>query len=112
MSSFLHFVPCGAGVVPKVQGATAIWDNCSGNSLSSLSANTRGTGHGVSFFQNTSVRLSRDMRRPCLRSSKRSLSYVPLDDLSIQWDTAIEFAILEGVLPHSFDNPKVHQRPG
>jgi hypothetical protein len=34
------------------------------------------------------------------------LAYIPADDLAIQWDTAIEFAILEGVLPHSFEDPE------
>jgi hypothetical protein len=34
------------------------------------------------------------------------VEHIPLDDLSIQWDTAIEFAVLEGVLPHSFDDPE------
>ncbi len=31
---------------------------------------------------------------------------IPASDLAIQWDTAIEFAILEGVLPHAFKNPE------
>jgi len=34
------------------------------------------------------------------------VAYIPPNDLAIQWDTAIEFAILEGVLPHSFDHPE------
>jgi hypothetical protein len=34
------------------------------------------------------------------------VAYIPPDELAIQWDTAIEFAILEGVLPHSFDHPE------
>ena len=40
---------CRAGVLPKVQGATAIWDDCSRNPLSSLSANTRRTGDHPRF---------------------------------------------------------------
>lgn len=31
---------------------------------------------------------------------------IPASDLAIQWDTAIEFAILEGVMPHAFKNPE------
>ena len=31
---------------------------------------------------------------------------IPASELAIQWDTAIEFAILEGVLPHAFKNPE------
>lgn len=31
---------------------------------------------------------------------------IPAADLAIQWDTAIEFAILEGVLPHAFEKPE------
>lgn len=31
---------------------------------------------------------------------------IPADELAIQWDTAIEFAIIEGVLPHAFANPE------
>jgi len=34
------------------------------------------------------------------------VAYIPPGELAIQWDTAIEFAILEGVLPHSFDHPE------
>ena len=41
-----------------------------------------------------------------LKELDEIVEHVPLDDLSIQWDTAIEFAILEGVLPHSFDDPE------
>jgi hypothetical protein len=33
------------------------------------------------------------------------LAAIPHDDLAIQWDTAIEFAILEGVLPHALARP-------
>jgi hypothetical protein len=31
---------------------------------------------------------------------------IPAAELAIQWDTAIEFAILEGVLPHVLENPQ------
>jgi hypothetical protein len=31
---------------------------------------------------------------------------VPAAELAVQWDTAIEFAILEGVLPHALANPE------
>jgi len=31
---------------------------------------------------------------------------IPAAELAIQWDTAIEFAILEGVLPHALENPQ------
>ena len=31
---------------------------------------------------------------------------IPADELAIQWDTAIEFAILEGVLPHAMKDPQ------
>lgn len=31
---------------------------------------------------------------------------IPADQLAIQWDTAIEFAMLEGVLPHALKNPQ------
>jgi hypothetical protein len=41
-----------------------------------------------------------------LKELDEIVSHIPLDDLSMQWDTAIEFAILEGVLPHSFDDPE------
>ena len=41
-----------------------------------------------------------------LKELDEIVEHIPLDDLSIQWDTAIEFAILEGVLPHSFDDPE------
>jgi hypothetical protein len=34
------------------------------------------------------------------------LTIVPADELALQWDTAIEFAIIEGALPHSFENPE------
>jgi hypothetical protein len=30
---------------------------------------------------------------------------IPASELALQWDTAIEFAILEGVLPHALANP-------
>jgi hypothetical protein len=32
---------------------------------------------------------------------------VPATELALQWDTAIEFAILEGVLPHTLTNPMI-----
>jgi len=35
------------------------------------------------------------------------LETVPHEELALQWDTAIEFAIIEGSLPHSFQNPEV-----
>ena len=41
-----------------------------------------------------------------LKELDEIVEHIPLDDLSIQWDTAIEFAVLEGVLPHSFDDPE------
>jgi hypothetical protein len=31
---------------------------------------------------------------------------IPPDQLAIQWDTAVEFGILEGVYPAAFDNPR------
>ena len=34
------------------------------------------------------------------------VAVIPEIELSIQWDTAIEFAILEGVLPHSLARPE------
>ena len=34
------------------------------------------------------------------------LKIVPAEELAFQWDTAIEFAIIEGALPHSFKNPE------
>ena len=34
------------------------------------------------------------------------IAHIPASDLAIQWDTAIEFAILEGILPHALDNPE------
>jgi len=34
------------------------------------------------------------------------LTIVPPEELALQWDTAIEFAIIEGALPHSFENPE------
>jgi hypothetical protein len=40
-----------------------------------------------------------------LKELDEIVAYIPPDDLAIQWDTAIEFAISEGVLPHSFDDP-------
>ncbi len=30
---------------------------------------------------------------------------IPKNELAIQWDTAVEFAILEQVMPHALDNP-------
>lgn len=41
-----------------------------------------------------------------LRELDEIVKSIPPEDLAIQWDTAIEFAILEGVLPHSFDDPE------
>ena len=41
-----------------------------------------------------------------LRELDEIAASIPLNDLSIQWDTAIEFAILEGVLPHAFEDPE------
>jgi hypothetical protein len=35
------------------------------------------------------------------------LTVVPAGELAFQWDTAIEFAIIEGSLPHSFKHPEV-----
>jgi hypothetical protein len=32
---------------------------------------------------------------------------IPADQLAIQWDTAIEFAMLEGVLPHALKDPEM-----
>jgi hypothetical protein len=34
------------------------------------------------------------------------LTAVPASELAFQWDTAIEFAIIEGSLPHSFKDPE------
>jgi hypothetical protein len=34
------------------------------------------------------------------------LTIVPAEELALQWDTAIEFAIIEGALPHSFKDPE------
>ena len=34
------------------------------------------------------------------------IAAIPAHDLAIQWDTAIEFAIFEGVLPHAMKNPQ------
>ena len=34
------------------------------------------------------------------------LDVIPPDELAIQWDTAVEFAILEGLLPSFLSNPE------
>jgi hypothetical protein len=41
-----------------------------------------------------------------LKELDEIVAHVPPGDLAVQWDTAIEFAILEGVLPHAFDDPE------
>lgn len=41
-----------------------------------------------------------------LAELKDIVAHIPADELAIQWDTAIEFAILEGVLPHALANPE------
>lgn len=41
-----------------------------------------------------------------LKELDEIVTHIPPADLAIQWDTAIEFAILEGILPHAFDNPE------
>jgi hypothetical protein len=41
-----------------------------------------------------------------LRELAEIVRAVPAAELAIQWDTAIEFAVLEGVLPHAFANPQ------
>jgi hypothetical protein len=39
------------------------------------------------------------------------LRTIPADQLAIQWDTAIEFALLEGVLPSPFGSPSASREP-
>jgi hypothetical protein len=41
-----------------------------------------------------------------LAELKDIIAHIPASDLAIQWDTAIEFAILEGILPHALDDPE------
>lgn len=40
-----------------------------------------------------------------LRELRDILTEIPAGELSIQWDTAVEFGVLEGVFPTFFDNP-------
>ena len=40
-----------------------------------------------------------------MRELESILTTVPADELAIQWDTAVEFAILEGVMPSRYASP-------
>jgi hypothetical protein len=41
-----------------------------------------------------------------LKELDEIIEHIPQEDLAIQWDAAIEFAILEGVMSHPFENPE------
>ena len=39
------------------------------------------------------------------------LDVIPADELAIQWDAAIEFAVLEGVVPSAYGSPSESRQP-
>lgn len=45
-------------------------------------------------------------QRRMFAEQERICAAIPHDQLAIQWDTAIEFAVLEGVMPNHLEDPK------
>jgi hypothetical protein len=55
--------------------------------------------------EDSQERVFQPYRERLLVETEKILASIPSDQLSIQWDVAIEFAVLEGLFPVWFDDP-------
>jgi hypothetical protein len=61
----------------------------------------------IFVFPSDQLKLEPRYEAAMMRELDEIAAAIPASDLAIQWDTAIEFAILEGVLPHALKNPQI-----